>query len=170
MQVQEISLSREQAVSLNRDLSKVRKKVRLMERFDCEVVFRLGGKENPKISKVRVREDGRPLMRKDRITGDLIEKANDVITYAKDGELFVLSKSGGVSLFDGISPKLKMNKSDRWYIIPKHAIVPEGVVIAKDVQVDRYGQFHYSLQPAYDMPIRDFQEKLESLRKYMRPV
>ncbi len=40
MQVQKISLSREQAVSLNRDLSKVRKKVRLMERFDCEVVFR----------------------------------------------------------------------------------------------------------------------------------
>ena len=82
----------------------------------------------------------------------------------------MLAKSGGVSLFDGISPKLKMNKNDRWYIIPRNTPVPEGVVIAKDVQVDRYGQYHYALQPLYDMPLKEFQKRLDSIKKYMRPV
>lgn len=165
-----VTLSKKQAVMLNQELSKVRKKIRYLDKFDCEMVYRLGGKDDSKISKVRAKEDGRPLQRKDRVTGDLVDKANDIITYAKGGELYVLAKSGGVSLFDGISPKLNLNKNDRWYIIPRHVSVPEGLILAKDVQVDRYGQYHYALQPKDDMPMKEFQKRLNSLKKDMRPV
>lgn len=165
-----VTLSKRQAVQLNQNISRIRKKVRYLDKFDCEMVYRLGSKNDSKISKVRVKEDARPQQRTDKITGELIDKANDIITYAQDGDLFVLAKSGGVSLFDGISPKLKMSKKDRWYIIPRTTPVPEGVIIAKDIQVDRYGQYHYSLQPAYDMPLKVFQHKLDLLKEYMRPV
>jgi len=170
MKPQNFTLTRDKAVELNRDLMKVRKKVRYLKSIDCEMIYRLGGKDDPKISKVRTKEDSRPLTRKDRITGDLVEKANDIITYSKDDELYVLAMSGGVSLFDGKSPKLKMNKNDRWYVIPRNTPVPEGVVIAKDIQVDRYGLYHYGLQPEYDMTLVEFQKKLDALKKFMRLI
>ncbi|VAW66938.1 hypothetical protein MNBD_GAMMA09-1422 [hydrothermal vent metagenome] len=166
----DITLSKQQAIQLNHEISKIRRKVRYLERFDCEMVYRLGSKDNTKISKVRIKEDDRPQKRKDRLTGDLVDKANDIITYAQNGKILVLAKSGGVPLFDGISPKLKMNKNDRGYLIPRNTPVPKGIIIAKDIQVDRYGQFHYALQPAYDMTLKEFQKKLGSLKKYMRPV
>jgi len=170
MKVLEITLSKKDAIILNKNYSKARRKVRYLDRFDCQTVYRLGTEKDTKISKVRISEDDRPKTRIDKITGDIIHKANDIITYSERGELFVLAQSGGVSLFDGISPKLRMSKNSKWYLIPKNTPVPEGIIIAKDVQVDRFGQFHYALQPAYDMSLIAFQKKLLTLAKYMRAV
>src|SRR5690606_19666948 len=112
----------------------------------------------------------RPLQRKNPITGKLVDKTNEVITYAERGELFVLGKSGGVSLFDAMSPKLTLNKGDCWYLIPKDTPIPLGIVIAKDLEPDRNGHFHYALQPEYDMPIQTFKSKLQEIVGYMRVV
>ena len=170
MQPLNITLTKSQAMQLNKELSLIRKKVRYLDKFDCEMVYRLGTNDDSNISKVRIKEDSRPQQRVDRITGNVIDKTNDIITYSENGSLFVLEKSGGVSLFDGISPKLKMNKTDRWYLIPKNTPAIEGILIAKDLQVDRYGMYHYALQPAYNMPLKTFQDKLSELKKYIRPV
>ena len=170
MQPMDVTLTRDQALIVDRNLSKIRKKVVYIQQFDCELVYRLGSKDDTKITKVRIREDARPQQRKDRITGNMVDKVNDIITYAENNELFVLAKSGGISLFDAMSPKLTLRKNDCWYVIPKDTPIPDGISVAKDRQVDRNGHFHYALQPAYDMPLAQFQEKLSEFVHYMRQI
>jgi len=83
-------------------------------------------------------------------------------------DLYVLEKSGGVSLFDGISSKVKLSKKDRWWIITKNAKLEEGLVIAKDLHKDLDGNTHYSVEPDCDMLLDEYIKKLECLKKYMK--
>ena len=94
----------------------------------------------------------------------------DIITYAENNKLHVLEKSGGVSLFDALSAKLKLNKNDCWYFLPKNAKIPKEIVIAKDVEPDANGHFHYSLQPASNMLMSTFTEKLAEIGEQLRTI
>ena len=161
------TLTKRQALELNEARSRIRKPVIYMAKFDQDV-FRLGSIDDSKIDRVRFLEDDRPLQRKNRNTGELEDKANEIITYKDDDVLYVLGKSGGVSLFSGQSPKLKLNKNDRWHLIPKGLDVPSGLVIAKDKQVDRNGHFHYAIQPERDMTMDSFLKLLTIVKSDKR--
>jgi len=54
MKILEITLSKKDAVILNKNYSKARRKVRYLDKFDCQMVYRLGTEKDTKISKVRV--------------------------------------------------------------------------------------------------------------------
>lgn len=84
--------------------------------------------------------------------------------------MYVLAKSGGVSLFDGMSSKVKLGKNDCWWVITKNAKLAEGLVIAKDISPDSEGNTHYSIEPDRDMLLSEYIEKIEELKQYMKKV
>lgn len=141
-----------------------------LKKFDVDVVFRKGKLADPQIGKVRYREDDRPNKSFNKRTGREVEKKNDIVTYKMPGkdDLYVLAKSGGVSLFDGMSNKVKLGNKDRWWIITKDAKLEDGLIIAKDVFKDSEGNTHYSIESEWDMLLSEYIEKLEKLKKYMK--
>ncbi|WP_444885178.1 hypothetical protein [Microbulbifer sp. PSTR4-B] len=142
-----------------------------MKRFDVDVVLRKGKLDNPQIDKIRYREDHRPMMVKNNRTGEERPKRNDIVTYRMPGssEPYILAKSGGVSLFDGISSKVPFREGkDAWWIITKDARLEPGLIIAKDMFPDAEGNTHYSIEAEIDMPVSEYFEKLAALKKYMR--
>jgi len=141
-----------------------------MYKFDVDVVFRKGKLEDEQIGKIRYKEDSRPQKSYNSRTKSEQDKKNDIVTYKKGGsnDLYVLAKSGGVSLFDGISSKVKLGRKDCWWVITKDARLSEGLIIAKDLFSDREGNTHYSIEPDRDMLLSEYVEKLEELKKYMK--
>ncbi|WP_444930923.1 hypothetical protein ACJJIF_03825 [Microbulbifer sp. SSSA002] len=99
-------------------------------------------------------------------------KRDDIVTYKISGknEVYVLAKSGGVSLFDGISSKVQLGPKDTWWVITRNAKLEEGLIIAKDIRKDKEGNTHYSIEAERDMPISEYLEELESLKQYMKKV
>ncbi len=83
-----------------------------------------------------------------------------------------MAKSGGISLFDMVNPILRLSKNECWYglHIPKTVNLPDGLIIAKDVNVNRDGITHYSIQPSIDMSIDVFKSKVLELAKYMKAL
>lgn len=140
-----------------------------MYKFDVDVVFRKGKKKDQQIGKVRYREDSRPQKSYNSRTKTEQDKKNDIVTYKKGGsdDLYVMARSGGVSLFDGMSSKIKLGKNDCWWVITKNAKLAEGLVIAKDLFADADGNTHYSIEPDRDMLLSEYIEKLNELKKYM---
>lgn len=139
-------------------------------KFDADVVFRKGKQDNEQIAAVRFKEDDRPQKSFNPRTRSEQDKKNDIVTYKLRGsdELYVLARSGGVSLFDGMSSKIKLGKNDCWWIITKDAKLEEGLVIAKDLFPDSEGNTHYSIEPDRDMLLSEYISKLESLKQYMK--
>lgn len=143
-----------------------------MKKFDVDIVFRKGKLEEEQISKVRYKEDSRPQKIYNKRIGREEDKKNDIVTYKPKGknDLYVLAKSGGVSLFDGMSSKITLGKKDCWWTITRNAKLDEGLIIAKDVFKDSEGNTHYSIEPDRDMPLSEYIEKLEKLKKYMKRI
>lgn len=141
-------------------------------KFDVDVVFRKGKTNNEQIGKVRYKEDSRPQKSYNIRTKTELDKKNDIVTFKKGGsdDLYVLAKSGGVSLFDGMSSKVKLGKNDCWWVITRNAKLAEGLVIAKDIFPDSEGNTHYSIEPDRDMLLSEYIEKLEELKQYMKKV
>ena len=139
-------------------------------KFDVDVVYRRGKHDDEQIGKVRYREDSRPQKIYNKKTNSERDKKNDVVTFKipNSSDLFVLARSGGVSLFDGISSKVSLTKNDCWWVITKEAKLAEGLVIAKDLFADKEGNVHYSIEPDRDMLLSEYIEKLEELKKYMK--
>lgn len=165
-----LSFTRNEAVSyLNRNR---RPGQVYMRKFDVDVVFRRGKQNDEQINKVRYKEDHRPQKFFDKRLGAEIDKRNDIITYKMPGknEVYVLGKSGGVSLFDGMSSKVKLGPKDCWWVITRNARLEDGLIIAKDVVKDKEGNTHYSIETERDMPISEYFEKLASLKKYMKKI
>ena len=81
-----------------------------------------------------------------------------------------LRDPAGVSLFDGMSNKIKLGKKDCWWLITKNAKVEEGLIIAKDVFKDTEGNTHYSIEADRDMPLAEYVEKLRMLKKHMKRI
>jgi len=143
-----------------------------MKKFDVDVVFRKGKQDDEQISNVRYKEDHRPQKIYDKRLEAVVEKKNDIVTYRVTGkdEVYVLAKSGGVSLFDGISSKVKLGPKDSWWVITQNATLEDGLVIAKDVVKDKEGNTHYSIEAERDMPISEYLDKLECLKRYMKKI
>lgn len=155
----------ESFLNLNR-----RQHIIYMYKFDVEVVFRKGKQDDEQIGKVRYKEDARPQKTYNKKIKKEIDKKNDIVTYKmpSSDDLYVLAKSGGVSLFDGISSKVNFGKNDCWWVLAQDAKLEEGLVIAKDIFKDNEGNTHYSIEPGRDMLLSEYIEKLEALTKYMK--
>ncbi|HVK99310.1 MAG TPA: hypothetical protein VM553_05825 [Dongiaceae bacterium] len=141
-----------------------------MYKFDVDVVFRKGKLDNDQLNSVRYKEDERPQKSFNRQTRTEQDKKNDIVTYKMPGSenLYVLARSGGVSLFDGMSSKVKLGKNDCWWVLTKVAKLEEGLVIAKDIFADSEGNTHYSIEPDRDMLLSEYIEKLEALKRYVK--
>lgn len=168
MKPNQLTYTKEQAIGvlkLNRRPNQI-----YMKRFDAEVVFRRGKIDDSQVDKVRYKEDSRPERTFNKIFGKDIDKKNDIITYKINGknELYVLARSGGVSLFDGMSSKVKLGQKDCWWVITKNAKVDNDLIIAKDVFKDAEGNTHYSIEADRDMTISEYLEKVEKLKQYMK--
>ncbi|MDF3012244.1 MAG: hypothetical protein K0Q78_448 [Cellvibrio sp.] len=168
MNPNQLTYTKEQAESflkLNRRPNQI-----YMKRFDAEVVFRRGKIDDTQIDKVRYKEDSRPERIFNKTLGRDIDKKSDIITYKPNGknELYVLARSGGISLFDGISSKVKLGQKDCWWVITKNAKVEDGLIIAKDVFKDAEGNTHYSIEADRDMPVSEYLEKVGKLKQYMK--
>jgi hypothetical protein len=119
-------------------------------------IFRAGKESDTRMTKLRYEEDDRPP-----------PKTNDIVTYVVGNILKVKAGTGGISLYDGVDRNRRMGRTDRWWCIPKGATMPDGIVIAKDSQPNASGLTHYSIEPALDMPLSDFIEKLKEFAKFM---
>ncbi len=170
MKILSNTLTKTQAESRNRELTRTRKPVIYLKKIDKQMIFRAGKKNDNRMTRVRYLEDDRPMSQTHKVTGVTSLKRNEIITYAENRELFVLAKSGGVSLFDAMSPKITLSKNDRWYYIPKEAKIPDGIAIAKDIHPDENGHYHYAFQPAYNMKMSDFISKLAEIGKQVKVV
>ncbi|WP_338847956.1 hypothetical protein V8J88_04085 [Massilia sp. W12] len=122
-------------------------------------IFRAGKEIYPGMTKLRYEEDDRPP-----------PKSNDILTYLAGNVLKVKAGSGGISLFDGMNHQRKMGRSDRWWCIPKGSQMPKDIIIAKDAKPNSNGLTHYSIEPAIDMPLSDFVEKLKAFAEFMYKV
>lgn len=166
---QVVSLTKSEAVKIFQERERTARAVEYLKKFDVEMVYRLGKEDDTRIDRVRHLEDDRPLQSTNK-RGIITQKRNEVITYKENGEVYVLAKSGGVSLFDAMSPKLTLGKKDVWYMVPEAAKIPKDLIIAKDKNPDQDGNYHYSIQPEIDMKMITYQEKLRELIKYMKVV
>lgn len=168
MKANALTINKEQAIDY---LKRNRRSNQIyMYKFDADVVFRKGKLEDDQIGKVRYKEDARPQKSYNSRTRTEQDKKNDIVTYQMNGsdDLYVLARSGGASLFDGISSKVKLGKNDCWWVITRNAELEEGLVIAKDTFVDSEGNTHYSIEADRDMLLSEYIENLEALKKYMR--
>lgn len=119
-------------------------------------IFRAGKESDTRMTKLRYEEDDRPP-----------PKTNDIVTYAVGNILKVKAGTGGISLYDGIDHNRRMGRTDRWWCIPKGATMPKDIVIAKDAHPNASGLTHYSIEPASDMPLYEFIEKLKAFAEFM---
>lgn len=67
----------------------------------------------------------------------------------------------GISTFD--KSGLPTGKDWEYYKIPKGTVLPDGIAIVKDEYNTAFGATHYTIAPAYDMPLSQFKLKLEQL-------
>ncbi|HTF97513.1 MAG TPA: hypothetical protein VL995_15340 [Cellvibrio sp.] len=86
----------------------------------------------------------------------------DVLTYLKDGVLYVKSEeSRGTSLSD--KNGLFGHKNWEYVIIPAGTVVPRELIITKDHYIPSKESWHYSISPNFDMPVSKFLKALDQL-------
>lgn len=73
----------------------------------------------------------------------------------------VKNRPRGLSTFD--KPGLPSGKDWEYYKIPKGTQLPDGLAIVKDEYNTRFGATHYTLAPAFDMPLARFKRLLDQL-------
>jgi hypothetical protein len=90
-------------------------------------------------------------------------RPRDITIKVKNGErwVFVKDKPRGVSTFDkeGVPP----GKGWEYYLIPAGTKLPEGLAIIEDHYNKDFGATHYTIAPAFDMPISQFKSNLMAL-------
>ncbi|MBQ1782473.1 MAG: hypothetical protein II007_02340 [Gammaproteobacteria bacterium] len=75
----------------------------------------------------------------------------------------VRERPRGISTFD--KPGIPAGKGWDHYRIPAGTALPEGLAIVKDEYNPRYDAYHYTIAPAYDMPLAKFKMLLTLLAK-----
>ena len=75
--------------------------------------------------------------------------------------VFVQDRPRGLSTFD--QPGLPPGKDWRYLRIPAGTQLPEGLTIIKDELNERWQATHYTIAPAYDMPLDNFKALLARL-------
>lgn len=91
----------------------------------------------------------------------------DIQTYNKNGELWVKSTTGGISLFDVLGIPVK---SWDYYLLSKDTKIPYGLVITKDDYKKRLKATHYTIRPNWDMPVTKFCILLDKLALELKKV
>ena len=91
----------------------------------------------------------------------------DIKTYRKNGELWVNSKSGGISLFDAKGYPVK---SWEYYLLTINTKIPFGLVITKDDFHRKFKCYHYTIRPNWDMPVSKFCMLLDELSECLKKV
>ena len=81
----------------------------------------------------------------------------------RNGERWVLvkDKPRGLSTFD--KPGIPPGKGWEYYRIPAGTRLPEGLAIVEDNYNEKFKATHYTIAPAFDMPISQFKGKLLEL-------
>ena len=94
-------------------------------------------------------------------------RAADIKIESVDGEKWVKVKERprGLSTFD--KPGLPAGKNWDYYKIPKNTKLPHGLAIVKDEYNTRFDATHYTIAPAFDMPLSDFKKLLMQLAKQL---
>jgi Tse2 ADP-ribosyltransferase toxins len=75
--------------------------------------------------------------------------------------VFVKDRPRGLSTFD--KPGLPPGKDWRYLKIPAGTQLPDGLAIVRDERNERWEATHYTIAPAYDMPLAQFKALLERL-------
>lgn len=90
-------------------------------------------------------------------------RAADIKIESRGGEKWVCVKDRprGVSTFD--RPGVPSGKGWDYFKIPKDTILPDGLAIVKDLYNTKFKATHYTIAPAYDMPLSQFKSKLNTL-------
>jgi len=94
-------------------------------------------------------------------------KKPDLVTFEKSGIIYAKKRSGGLSLFDNIYPKYKAKTCRR---IVSKTVIPYGLELIKDHQMDGYDIWHYIAAPRWDMPVAEYINLLETFAKFSMPV
>lgn len=75
--------------------------------------------------------------------------------------VFVKKQPRGLSTFD--KKGLPRGKDWEYFRIPKGTVLPEGLAIVRDQYNTNFDATHYTIAPAYDMPLSQFKNKLMQL-------
>lgn len=88
-------------------------------------------------------------------------RAADIQIEKRSGVKWVCvrNRPRGLSTFD--KPGLPQGKDWEYYKIPKGTVLPEGIAIVKDEYNTILCAHHYTIAPAYDMPLAQFKSKLD---------
>ena len=116
----------------------------------------------------------RALNRKSGLSAfDFVEKAfvlsngrprpADITIESRNGNKWVCvnQRPRGLSTFD--KQGLPKGKDWEYFKIPQGTVLPEGLAIVKDEYNTRFDATHYTIAPAYDMPLAQFKSKLQQL-------
>jgi len=95
----------------------------------------------------------------------LEEESHEVKVYpGKDGQLWVDHRSGGLSLFDAPSNRPGV----KWWKLPADTPISAGLLLTEDIHhhASTDTRKHYTLRPAYDMPLKTYVALLISMGHY----
>ena len=103
------------------------------------------------------------LVERDKILSNGQLRTADITISVKDGVEWVSCKPSprGISAFD--KPNTFKGSSWEYYKIPSGTVLPAGLAIVKDKFNARMGATHYTIAPAYDMPLSRFKALLDLL-------
>ncbi len=101
-------------------------------------LFRMGNSDSPSFSEAR--------------------GLKDCLVVEVNGILVVRANGNGFSAFDSITPYMKEKGKNIWKI-KKHAILPDGIRVIKDMRPNHKG--HFMLAPERDMPFLKYLGILE---------
>lgn len=96
-------------------------------------------------------------------SGGIPRPADIRIEEGKDGRRWVKVEyfPRGISTFD--APRTFKGKSWEYYRIEAGTEIPPGLAIVKDGYNRNYGAHHYTIAPAWDMPLNHFKSLLRLL-------
>lgn len=116
-------------------------------------LFRSGNSTSPRLDHVRYGEE--------RIKAG---QSVDVGTFLVSGEPWVVGREGGISTFDKPLPH-----EPNWWLIPAGTELPSELIIRRD-HATFDGRTHYSLAPAFDMPLTSYRRSLAALHERCKKV
>ncbi len=113
----------------------------------------------------RIRDTGSlfGLVEKEKILSNGQVRPADITIVVKNGIKWVSCKPTprGISTFD--QPNTFKGSSWEYYKVPHGTVLPAGLAIVKDKFNHRIGATHYTIAPAYDMPLTSFKKLLDQL-------
>ncbi len=103
------------------------------------------------------------LVEQDQILSNGQIRPADITIFNKNGAKWVTCRPSprGISTFD--KPNTFKGNSWEYYKIPCGTVLPTGLAIIKDKFNRRIGATHYTIAPAYDMPLFHFKSLLNRL-------